>query len=192
MEGPDRPSWRREDVSKNLGHTNEDQVARPRNNRKFSQEQRRGEGDEKGLYLKENKKKEGEQDDTKGESYSSETRERTQKSRRGLDSDSHHDRHQKKPTDATAKRRQGPIKPPKPPSEQETGSERPASGQEDPGNDRSSQNPARVEATSKAGRDLGRYTPIQVRGQRQTRSQNRRPVQRIRDKIPESKETQTG
>ncbi|XP_075994388.1 transcriptional repressor NF-X1 [Genypterus blacodes] len=188
LEGPDGPSWRRDGVRETFGHTDEDQVARPRKNRKFSQEQRRGGADDRGFYSKENRTKEGEQGDT-------DPRERTQRSRRGPDSDQHQ---QKKPADAPAKRRQGPIKPPKPPSQQEVGPER----QEDPANDRSSQNPARDEATCRAGRGLGRHTPTQqVRGHRPTHSQNHqnhqnyqnhRPSHRDRDKRAESKETQTG
>ncbi|XP_044196007.1 transcriptional repressor NF-X1 [Thunnus albacares] len=162
MDGPDMPNWRREDVGRNFEHPNE-----------------RREHNEKGTHLKEYNT------ETKGENHISETRERTQRSRTGPDSDSQRDDHQRKHTET--KRRQGPIKPPKPPAQEETCSERGASGQDNPGHGRSSQNPA-----CKAERGSGRHTPLQTRGQRRPHHQNHRPGQRNWDKIPESKETQTG
>ncbi|XP_070708642.1 transcriptional repressor NF-X1 [Pempheris klunzingeri] len=183
MDGPDGPSWRREDATRNLEQTSEVQDARVKNPRKFSQEQRRGHQNEKSYHLKENNTTvEGQRpNDTKEENPPSDFRSKTQRSRTGPE----HDDHQRKPTEA--KRRQGPIKPPKPPSQEETGLESGASVQEDFGHGRSSQDPA-----GKAGRGSGRHAPFQTRGSRRTHHQNHRPGQRSWDKTPESKETQTG
>ncbi|KAM7369762.1 hypothetical protein PAMP_011056 [Pampus punctatissimus] len=174
IEGPDVPNWRREDVGRHFEHTNESQDVRAKKPRKFSQEQRR-ERNEKGTHLKENTT------DSKGEKHPSETRERTQRSKTGLDLDSQRDDYQRKHTEP--KRRQGPIKPPKPPAQEEMCPEKGASGQDNRGYGRS-QNPA--------WRGSGRHTPLQNRGQRRPHHQNHRPGQRNWDKIPESKETQTG
>ncbi|XP_034718109.1 transcriptional repressor NF-X1 [Etheostoma cragini] len=183
-DGPDRPSWRREDTSRNLEQSNEDMDARVKKNRKFSQEQRRGQRNERGTRLKENNTVvEGQRsNETKGESPPSDIRERSQRTKADPDSQ-HDDHHQRKPTEA--KRRQGPIKPPKPSYEEETGSERGASVQDDSGRGRSFQE-------SKAGQGSGRHAPFQARGGRRTHQQNHRPGQRNTDKMPESKETQTG
>lgn len=185
MNGPDGPSWRREDAGRNLEQTNEDQDARAKKPRKFSQEHRRGQQSEKGSRLKENNATVGGQrsNDTKGENPPSDIRPRTLRSRTGPDFQ--HDDHQRKPTEA--KRRQGPIKPPKPPSQEETGSERGPSIRDDFGHGISSQDLA-----SKAGRGSGRHTPLQARGARRPHHLNPRPGQRSWDKMPESKETQTG
>ncbi|XP_023264150.1 transcriptional repressor NF-X1 isoform X1 [Seriola lalandi dorsalis] len=187
MDGPDRANWRRDDVSRNFEQTSEDQDARAKKPRKFSQEHRRREHNKKGTHLKENNTsvEHERSDDIKGENHSSENREKTQRSRAGPDSQ--HDDHQRKHPEV--KRRQGPIKPPKPPkppSQEETGSERGASGQDHSKHSRSSQDPP-----SKAGGGSGR-TQLQGRGGRRTHHQNPRPAQRTWDKMPESKETQTG
>lgn len=163
MDGPDGPSWRREDAGRNFDQTNEDPDAWAKKPRKFSQEQRRGQQNEKGTRLKENNTAVERSNETKGENPPSDIRERSQRSRTG------------------------PIKPPKPPSQEETGSERGTSVQDESGHGRSSQDPA-----SKAGRGSGRNTPLQPRGGRRTHHQNQRPGQRNWDKMPESKETQTG
>ncbi|XP_018549214.1 transcriptional repressor NF-X1 [Lates calcarifer] len=183
MDGPDSPNWRREDVSRNLEQTNEDQDARAKKPRKFSQEHRRGEQNKRGTHLKENNTSEEHQrpDDTKGENQPSEARERSQRSRAAPDSQ--HDDHQRKHSEA--KRRQGPIKPPRQPSQEEVGSEGGASGQDYPDYGRSSQNPS-----SKAGGGSGRHAPRGGRGR--THHQNHRPGTRNWNKMPESKETQTG
>ncbi|XP_041817302.1 transcriptional repressor NF-X1 isoform X2 [Chelmon rostratus] len=185
MEGPDGPNWRREDVRRNMEQTTEDQDAQAKKPRKFNQEPRRGKQNEKGSHIKENNTTVGGQrsSDTKGETPPSDIRERTQRSRTG--SDFQYDDLQRKHTEA--KQRQGPIKVPKPPSQDEMASERGASVQDDSGHGRSSQDPAR-----KAGRGSGRHTPLQARGGRRAHYQNHRPGQRNWDKIPESKETQTG
>ncbi|KAI3355372.1 hypothetical protein L3Q82_018214 [Scortum barcoo] len=186
MDGPDAPNWRREDAGRTLEQTNEDQDARAKKPRKYSQEQRRGQQNEKGPFLKENNTTGRAQrsNDTKGDNHNSEIRERSQRSRAGPDTQ--HDDHQTKHTEA--KRRQGPIKPPKPPPQEETGSERWACVQDDSGHGRSSQDPG-----GKSGRGgSGRHTPLQARGGRRPHHQNHRPGQRTWDKMPESKETQTG
>lgn len=180
MDGPDGPNWRREDMSRNLEQTNEEQDARAKKPRKFSQEQRRGQQNEKGAQLKEDNTPAGGQR-SKGENPHFDNRERTQRSRTGPDFQ--HDDHQRKHSEA--KRRQGPIKPPKPPPQEELGSERAGSVQDDSGHGRSSQDPP-----FKAGRGSGRHVPLQARGGRRT--QNHRPGQKGWDKMPESKETQTG
>lgn len=180
MDGPNGPNWRREDVSRNLEQTNEEQDARAKKPRKFSQEQRRGQQNEKGPQLKEDNTPAGGQR-SKGENPHFDNRERTQRSRTGPDFQ--HDDHQRKHSEA--KRRQGPIKPPKPPPQEELGSERAGSVQDDSGHGRSSQDPP-----FKAGRGSGRHVPLQARGGRRT--QNHRPGQKGWDKMPESKETQTG
>ncbi|XP_071340974.1 transcriptional repressor NF-X1 [Trachinotus anak] len=184
MDGPDRPNWRRDDVSRNLEQTNEDQDAWAKKPRKFNQEQRRRE-QKKGTHLKENNTSAEHQrsDDTKGENHFSENRERAHRSRAGPDSQ--YDDHQRKHSEV--KRRQGPIKPPKPPSQEETGSERGASSQDHSDHSRSSQDP-----NSKAGGGSARHAPLQARGGRRTHHQNHRPAQRNWDRMPESKETQTG
>uniref|UniRef100_A0A665VKJ7 Nuclear transcription factor, X-box binding 1 n=1 Tax=Echeneis naucrates TaxID=173247 RepID=A0A665VKJ7_ECHNA len=182
MEGPDGPNWRRDEASRNLEQTNEDQDARAKKPRRFSQEQRRREQSKKGAHLKENKPSEDHHrsDDTKGENHPSENRERTQRNRAGQDCQ--HDDHQRKHSEA--KRRQGPFKPPKPSSQEEMGSESGASGQEYSGLSRSSQDPP-----SKVGGASGKHVPLQARGGRRA---HHRPSSRNWDKIPGSKETQTG
>lgn len=183
-DGPDSANWRREDVNKNVEQTNDDQDTEPKKPRKFSQEQRRGEQMKKGTQTEKNISVVHQRsDDTKGENQPSEIRERTQRSRTGPDSQ--HDDHQRKHTET--KRRHGPIKPPKPQPQEEVGSEKGASGQDDSDHGRPSQDPA-----CKVVRGSGRHTPLQARGGRRTHQQHNRPGQRNWDKVPESKETQTG
>ncbi|CAK6967447.1 transcriptional repressor NF-X1 [Scomber scombrus] len=145
--------------------------------RNFEHTNERRDHNEKGTNVKES------HTNTKGENYASEPRERTQRSRTGPESDPQRDDHQRK-------RRHGPIKPPKPPAHQEEAcSERGATGQDNPGHGRSER---------ERERGSGRHTPVQSRGQRrphhhQNHHQNHhRPGQRSWNKIPESKETQTG
>ncbi len=185
MDGPDGPSWRREDVDMNLQQTNEDQEARAKNPRNFGQEQRRGHQNDKGTRLKENSTTGGgpRLNDAKEDNPLSDIRERNQRSRTGPDfrHNDHQNRH------AETKRRQGPIKPPKPPTQAEASLEREAGIQDDTAHGRASQDPA-----SRAGRGSGRHPPLQARGGRRTHHQNHRQGQRNWDKMPESKETQTG
>lgn len=173
MDGPDRPHWRREDMNKTLEQTNEDQDAKAKKPRKFSQEKRRGPHTDNTSVAHQKS------DKTKAQNQSSESRERTQRGRENLDFQ--HDDHQRK--HAEVKRRQGPIKPPKPQSQDEQG----ASGQDDLDHVRASQDPS-----CKDGRGSGRRTPLEARGGRQSHLQHQRPGQRKWDKVPESKETQTG
>ncbi|XP_035468809.2 transcriptional repressor NF-X1 isoform X2 [Scophthalmus maximus] len=185
MDGPDRRNWRRDDVIRNSGHTNEDQDTSAKKTRKFGQEQRRREQNKKGTHLKENNTSVEHQrsDDSKGENHPAEIRERAQRSRAGPDSQ--HDDYQKKHSET--KRQQGPIKPLKLPTQEEVGSEGGASGQDNSDHSRSSQNP-----NSKARGGSGRHTALQAQGGRRTHRQNHKPGPRNRDKMPESKETQTG
>lgn len=183
--GPDGPNWRR-DAGRSLDQTNEDHDAKAKKPRKFSQEQRRGQQNEKSTRLKENNTTEGghRSDDIKGETPPSDTRERTQRSRTGPDH--RREDHQRKHTDV--RRRQGPIKATQPPFQEEMGSESAGAQQEESGRVGSAQHPV-----CRAGRGpTGRDTPLQARGGRRTHHQNLRPGQRNRDKMPESKETQTG
>lgn len=82
-----------------------------------------------------------------------------------------------------AKRRQGPIKPSTAPS---TGSENMSRELAELSRSR-----APLDGASEAGHGSGRHTP-QARGRRRTHQQNHRPSQKKWDKMPESKETQTG
>lgn len=172
-------------MSRNLEQTNDDKDVRVKKPRRFGQEQKRGGQNERSDHLKENNTtSEGLRfSSTKRETPSSETRERTHLSR--TDSESQHDDHQRKHTEV--KRRQGPIKPPKQPSQEEVGSEKGASGADDSGHCKSSQ-----DAAGKAGRGSGRHTPLQGRGGRRTNHQNHKSGQRSWDRMPKSKETQTG
>lgn len=177
MDGPDRASWRREDAGMNVEQTNEDQAKRPR---KFNQEPRRGQHNGKGPHLRESNNVAGGQrlNDSEGENQPSDTRERSQRSSRA-GPHSQHEYHQRQ---TEVKKRQGPIKPPKPPVQEEAGAERRGSAQED---ERSSENP-------KSGQGAGRHMHVQARGGRRTHHQNQRAGQRNWDGIPKSKETQTG
>lgn len=165
-DGPDGPNWRR-DAESNLDEASEVQDAQAKKPRKFSQEQRRGQHNEKSSCLKESSTTEG------GEKSVSANRDTTNFNMRANDD------HQKKHTEA--KRRQGPIKPPKPSAQEEIGSERADSGQDEPGHSR----------PYKAGRDSGKHTPFLARGERRT-YQKHRPGQKNWDKMPGSRETQTG
>ncbi|KAK2859624.1 hypothetical protein Q5P01_004244 [Channa striata] len=150
FDGPGGTNWRRQDLNKNVKQNNEDQDMQVKNPRKFCQEQRRGEQIKKGSSV-ENQRS----DVTKEETQSSGFRERTQRNRRGPDPE--HDDHQRKHNEA--KRRQGPIKPPKPQSQDEVSSEKGASGQDGSDHGRPSQDPA-----CKPGKGSGRYTALQARG----------------------------
>ncbi|XP_060920938.1 transcriptional repressor NF-X1 [Labrus mixtus] len=175
VDGADGHSWRRDDVGRNFEQTNVDQAKRPR---KFSQEPRRGQLNGKGPHLREN-------NNAAGEFPPSDIRERTQRSGRTGPDSQHDDHHQRKQTEV--KKRQGPIKPPKLPPQEEAGSVRGASGHEDSGHAKSFQ-----DTKAKSGRGSGQQTPFPARGGRRTPHQNHRLGQRNWDRVPESKETQTG
>lgn len=184
MDGSGGPNWRREDVNRNAVQTCEVQDVQPKKPRKFSQEQRRGEQLKKATYSQNNISVTHQRsDDTKGESQPSEIKKGTQRSRTGPDSQ--RDDHPRKHIEA--KRRQGPIKPPKQLSQDEVTSEKGASGQDDSNLGRPSQDPACI--TERAS---GRHPPLQARGGRRTHQHHNRPGQRNWDKMPESNETQTG
>lgn len=163
MGGADGPNWRRGSANRDTEQTNEDQDAQAKKPRKFSQEQRKGEHN--GSWKENNTTVEDQ--------------------RKREDSESQHDNNQRKHTDP--KRRQGPIKPPKQPSQEEPGSEKGASGQDDSDQGRASQDSA-----GKGGRGSGGNAPLQARGGRRANYQNYKPGQRSWNKMPKSKETQTG
>ncbi|XP_034023140.1 transcriptional repressor NF-X1 [Thalassophryne amazonica] len=173
--GPDGPSWRR-DVGQSLEATNENQDSRAKRYQKFSQTQRQVEQVEKDQQLNDKIAVEGLR--SKNENFPSEMKSRT-------GPDPHRDDQQKKRSEP--KRRQGLIKMSKPPSQEEMLSENGATALGDSGNDRLFQNPA-----LKAGRGKGRNAPLQVTGHRKPAHQNHRSSQKKLDKMPESKETQTG
>ncbi|XP_024135844.1 transcriptional repressor NF-X1 [Oryzias melastigma] len=105
---------------------------------------------------------------TKGE-----TTERTQQNKSGPKL--HHHENQKK--EVEVKRRQGPIKPPKPPS-QEAGGERGASAQVEPDQSRPAQDSS--------------GPPLQAKGGKRFNQRNHKPGRQSWDQMPKSKETQTG
>uniref|UniRef100_A0A672HDS0 Nuclear transcription factor, X-box binding 1 n=1 Tax=Salarias fasciatus TaxID=181472 RepID=A0A672HDS0_SALFA len=177
MDGPDGPNWRSGYVNRNLDQTNENQDARSKKPRKFGHEQRREEQHQRRVHLKEdNMAVENQSSHT-----SSEKNARVQPNT--TSSEYQQNSHQKNPN--YLKRRQGPIKPPKPPAHEEEGSERGASGQDDSDHGTSSH--------KSAGRASGRLTAPQARGGRRPHQQNyHKDNQRSWDKVPKSKETQTG
>lgn len=175
-EGLNAPNWRREDSGRK--YNNESHNAKVQKTRNFNQEQRRGESYNKGTNFNENVTTEGY---TKRDGPPENRQSSQMVKGEGFQLNDPHLKH------TGTKRRQGPIKPPKPPSQDEVGSERGATGKDETELSRASQNPPR-----KGGRDLERHTLSQSRGQRRPHHQNHRPGQRNRDRVPESKETQTG
>ncbi|KAM3593288.1 uncharacterized protein V6R79_009562 [Siganus canaliculatus] len=168
-DGPDAPSWRQTNVSRNVGQMNEDQDGRAKKPRNYSQDQRRGQHNEKGPHLRERNTAVEDQ--------------RSNDASEGIQSQSvDHQRKHNEP-----KRRQGPIKPPRAAPQEESSSLKRVSSQDDSDRCRNSQ-----DAASKVGRGSGRPTSHQARGGRRTNHQNQRPGQRNWDKMPKSKETQTG
>ncbi|XP_041824274.1 transcriptional repressor NF-X1 [Melanotaenia boesemani] len=182
LDGPDGPSWRRENMNRDLEQTGEELDAQVKKSRNFNQ--MGGELSEKSGHLKESNQPVADHKPhgIKRENPSWETTEKTHQGKMGVRSQ--HD-HQRKHTDV--KRRQGPIKPLKPPSQKEMGSERCTTSQDDSDQGRSSQ-----DLVSKAGRGSGLPTQFQGKGGKRTNHQNHKPGQRSWDKMPKSKETQTG
>ncbi|XP_014862688.1 PREDICTED: transcriptional repressor NF-X1-like [Poecilia mexicana] len=159
MDGPDAPNWRRDNGSRDFLVT---QVKKPRST---NQEQRKGEENEKGDHT------------PIPDQRSHGSREETAKRRPQTYNQ------QRKSNDV--KQRQGPIKPPKPSSHQDSGSKR---GEEEGAEHvRASQDPA-----CKSGKVSGPQKPFQGRGGRRTNHQSVNSGQRSSDKMPKSKETQTG
>ncbi|XP_074549833.1 transcriptional repressor NF-X1 [Halichoeres trimaculatus] len=180
VDGPDAPSWRREDAGMNVEQTDEDQAKRPR---KFNQEPRRGQYNGKGPHLRESTKSTnvaGAQglNDNEGENPPSDTRERNQRSSR-TGPRSQHEHHQRQ---MEVKKRSGPIKPPKSPTQEEAGAERRGSAQED----------ERLFVNPMSAQGAGQHMHAQARGGRRMHHPKQRAGQGSRDRIPESKETQTG
>lgn len=156
-DGPNSPNWRRNEEN-NLEQMSEEQDAEAKTSRMFSLDHRR-----QHHYEKENNAREG-------VPKSGDAKEDTQRVQSGKTGPYFQ---------SGAKRRQGPIKPPKAPG---TGAESVSREQTE-----LSQSRASVGGTLEAGQSSGRHT-----GRRRTNQQNHRPGQRKWDKMPESKETQTG
>lgn len=153
-------NWRRNEEN-SLEQTSE-QDSEAKKPRKFNQEHRRAHH-----YEKENNAKEGGPKSGDAE----EDTHRVQTGKTGPD------------FQRGAKKRQGPIKPPKAPG---TGSESMSKEQTE-----LSWSRAPLDGASEVGHGSGRHTP-QARGRRRTHQQNHRPGQGKWEKMPESKETQTG
>lgn len=176
-EGPDATSWRR-DTDRNVEQTNEEQDGQPKKPRKYSQEQRARRPNERGPRLKE--------DNTTDEGQRSnhappDARERTHRKREEGADLQYDEQWRKRPE---VKRRQGPIKPAKPLSQEERSPDMEAGGGQESGHG--------FHDAFRSGRGSGRHTSSQPRGGRRTHPQSQRPGQRNWDKVPESKETQTG
>ncbi|XP_075903772.1 transcriptional repressor NF-X1 isoform X2 [Nelusetta ayraudi] len=176
-EGPDATSWRR-DTDRNVEQTNEEQDGQPKKPRKYSQEQRARRPNERGPRLKE--------DNTTDEGQRSnhappDARERTHRKREEGADLQYDEQWRKRPE---VKRRQGPIKPAKPLSQEERSPDMEAGGGQESGHG--------FHDAFRTGRGSGRHTSSQPRGGRRTHPQSQRPGQRNWDKVPESKETQTG
>uniref|UniRef100_A0A3P8X242 Transcriptional repressor NF-X1 n=1 Tax=Cynoglossus semilaevis TaxID=244447 RepID=A0A3P8X242_CYNSE len=174
IDGPDRPNWRRSDAGRNSEQRGKEQDAWSKKPRRFIQEQRRGEHNKRG-----NAAGEYQRSDDVSENHASLMTEGPQRSREGPESQ--YRDHQRKPSEQ--KRRQGPIKPPKPPSPEELSSEGGANSE----HGRSLKNVAK-----KTEGGSGRFGQPQARAARRNHHQNQRPGLRTLDKMPESKETQTG
>lgn len=152
----------RRNEEKNLEQTSEEQDAEAKTARKCNLEHRR-----QHHYEKENNAREG----VPKSANAKENAQRVQSGKTGPY------------LQCGSKRRQGPIKPPKAPG---TGSESVSREQTE-----QSQSRASMSGTVEAGQSSERHTP-QARGRRRTNQPNHRPSQRKWDKMPESKETQTG
>lgn len=159
--GPNSANWRRNEVN-SLEQTSEEQDSEAKKPRKFNQEHRRQHHCEKENNAKDGGPKLGDvEEDTQ----------RAQAGKTGPD------------FQRGAKKRQGPIKPPK---AQGTGSESMSKEHTEISSGR-----VPLDGASEAGQGSERHTP-QARGRRRTHQQNHRPSQRKWDKMPESNETQTG
>lgn len=183
MDGPDGPSWRREGIDRDLEQTNLEQDAHIKKPRSAGREQKRGEQSEKNDQTKENHTTApGRRPHSVGEEKHpvSEKNEKIPQSK-SSSKPQHHD-HQNKHNDV--KRRQGPIKPPKPPAQDEVSSERGAADQDESDRIRLSQD--------QPGRGSGAHRPFQSKGGRRTNYMNNKQGLRSSEKIPKSKETQTG
>lgn len=183
MDGLDGPSWRRESMSRDVEQTNQEQGAQIKKPRNTVREQRRGEQSEKSGQTKENlTATPGQRSHTIREekNSASENKERIPQTKSGA-KPQHHD-HQKKHNDV--KRRQGPIKPSKPQDEVRSDSGTAYQG----GSDwiQPSQEPG-----CQPERGSGAHKPFQSKGGRRTNYLNK-PGLRSAEKMPKSKETQTG
>lgn len=181
VEGPDAPNWRR-DREKHLEEGNEEQDGQPKKPRKYSQEQRARRLNERGPRLKEDcVADEGQRSNNANNEASLDTRERTHRKREEGPDLQYDEQWRKRPE---GKRRHGPIKPAKVLPQEERGSDMEAAGGQESGHG--------FHDAYRSGRGSGRYTSSQPRGGRRTHPQSQRPGQRTWDKVPESKETQTG
>ncbi|XP_038153849.1 transcriptional repressor NF-X1 [Cyprinodon tularosa] len=168
MDGPDAPSWRRESGNRDSQQTLKDHESQVKKTGISGREQVKGD-----------------EIDIPYQSYHdhSETTKRASQSRPGIRTQIH----DQPRTSKEGKRRQGPIKPPKPQSDSEEGLKRAADGQDGSDLRRLSQDPA-----YKAGKSSGPQKSFQGRGGRRPGYQNTSSVQRGSNTMPKSKETQTG
>lgn len=181
VEGPDAANWRR-DSDKNVDQTNEELDGQIKKPRKYSQEQKGRRQNERGPRLKEdNAIDEGQRSNHSKAEGPLDTRERTHR-KREEGADVQYDEQWRKRTEV--KRRQGPIKPAKLLSQEERGPDLEAGGGQEFSHG--------FHDAFRSGRGSGRYMSFQPRGGRRTHPPSQRPAQRNWDKMPESKETQTG
>lgn len=177
-EGPEAANWRR-DPDRNVDQTNEEQEGQIKKPRKYSQEQRGRRPNERGPRPKaDNTTDEGQRSNHTKAEGPVDTRDRTYR-KREEGADVQYER--KRPE---VKHRQGPIKPARPLPQEERGPDLdPDGGQEF----------SHVfHDAFRGGRGPGRYTSSQPRGGRRMHPPSQRPGLRNWDKVPESKETQTG
>lgn len=180
VEGPSAANWRR-DPDNNVDQTYEQQDGQIKKPRKYSQEQRFKRQNERGPRLKEqNATDEGQRSHHAKTEGPLDVRERTQRKRDDLAKVQYDEQWRKRPE---VRRRQGPIK-----AQEESSPDREAAGglRFSQGFSHNSHNAFR------SGRGSGRYTNSQSRGGTRTHPPSLRPGQRNWDKVPESKETQTG
>ncbi|XP_012705504.2 transcriptional repressor NF-X1 [Fundulus heteroclitus] len=181
VDGPDAPTWRRESGNRGLQQANKDQETQVKKPRNAGQEQRKGEEHEKSDHASlSDQRSHG----TKEEKTHTENTKRAPQSRQGGRAEPY-DQKQWKNDDG--KRRQGPIKPPKPSSYEEVSSKRGPAVQDGSEQVRASQDPP-----YNTGKVSGPQKPFQGRGGKRTSHQNINSGQRSSDKMPKSKETQTG
>lgn len=181
VEGPDAANWRR-DPDRNVDQTSEEQDGQIKKPRKYSQEQRGRRPNERGPRPKEdNTTYEGQRSNHAKAEAPLDTRERTHR-KREEGADVQYDEQWKKRPEV--KRRQGPIKAARPLSQEGRCPDMEAGGGQEFSHG--------FHDAFKGGRGPGRYMSSQPRGGRRTHPPNHRPGHRNWDKVPESKETQTG
>lgn len=185
VEGPDATNWRR-DPDRNVDQTSEPHDGQIKKPRKYSQEQRGRRQNERGPRLKEdNVTDQGQRSNhAKAEGLLA-ARDRTRREREEGSDVQYNEQWRKHPG---VKRRQGPIKPARPLSQEDSGPVMEAAG----GQQFSQVFSDCSHDAFRSGRGSGRYTSSQPRGGRRTHPPSQRPGLKNWDKVPESKETQTG